>query len=113
MFATRSREDEITAAVEIILSGENIEFRRRLILLLSRLNVDQWELLQQYAWELVEGLPLPDTEKGSPKEPAIPREKDWDDLTKEEKLALNASQLDEEEKNRGQNPEPPFSASAG
>ena len=53
VFAVKSRDEEVTEAVNRLLTGEPAEFRRRLVLLLSRLNVDQWEQLQKYASELV------------------------------------------------------------
>ena len=57
VFAVKSRDEEVAEAVNRLLTGEPAEFRRRLVLLLSRLDVDQWEQLQKYAAELVEQAP--------------------------------------------------------
>ena len=44
-----SREEEIAAFVGDVLAGENEDFKRRFIFMLSKLNEKQWELLEQMA----------------------------------------------------------------
>lgn len=46
MFVEQSKEDELSAAVNRLLSGESSEFKRRLVVVLSRLDVQEWELLE-------------------------------------------------------------------
>ena len=48
MYAVRSREEELAAAVNNLLSEEKPEFRRRLILSLSGLTDSQWDYLEQF-----------------------------------------------------------------
>lgn len=48
-----SREDEIARAVAKMASGENAEFKRRLVLALSELTEEQWVFLAQKACEIV------------------------------------------------------------
>lgn len=47
MFAQQSKEDELTTAVNRLLSGESSEFKRRLILVLSKLDIKEWEILER------------------------------------------------------------------
>lgn len=53
MFRKLSRSDEIAAFFGDVLSGEP-DFRARFIAALSRLNADQWKLLEQIADNLME-----------------------------------------------------------
>ena len=53
MFRKLSRSDEIAAFFGDVLSGEP-DFRARFIAALSRLNADQWKLLEQIADNLIE-----------------------------------------------------------
>lgn len=53
MFRKLSRNDEIAAFFGDVLSGEP-DFRARFIAALSRLNADQWKLLEQIADNLME-----------------------------------------------------------
>lgn len=55
MFAAKSREDEIEAAVNQLLSGENVEFKRRLIRALSSLSEKQWAVIVEKAEDIVGG----------------------------------------------------------
>ncbi len=57
MFLPKSREDEITQAVERLLSGETSEFKRRFTLVLSNLKEEHWVLLEQKIREMVEARP--------------------------------------------------------
>jgi len=54
MFIQVSRDEEIAAFIGDVLSGETGDFRRRLISVLSRLDTDQWELLEHIAEELAQ-----------------------------------------------------------
>ena len=53
MFLQRSREEELTAFFGDVLNGEP-DFKRRLVAVLARLSVDQWEMLEDMANKLVE-----------------------------------------------------------
>lgn len=53
MFLQRSREEELAAFFGDVLSGAP-DFKRRLISVLSRLSVEQWEMLEDMANQLVE-----------------------------------------------------------
>ena len=53
MFAPRSREEEVEAAVQRLLSGQRPDFKRRLVTVLSALNEDQWEVLEEKLLEIV------------------------------------------------------------
>lgn len=54
MFIQVSRDEEIAAFIGDVLSGETGDFRRRLISVLSRLDADQWGLLEHIAEELAQ-----------------------------------------------------------
>lgn len=47
MFVRMSRDEEIASFMGDVLAGEADNFRRRFIAMLSKLNADQWELLEQ------------------------------------------------------------------
>lgn len=47
-----SRDEEIAAFMGEIMRGEDADFRRRLISVLSRLDVAEWELLERMALKL-------------------------------------------------------------
>lgn len=66
MDATQSREDEITQAVERLLSGETSEFKRRFTLVLSNLKEEHWVLLEQKIREMVEARPTAEEKENSP-----------------------------------------------
>ena len=53
MFIKKSREEEIAAFVGNILKGEP-DFRRRLVSVLARLSVEEWQMLEQMAKQLNE-----------------------------------------------------------
>ena len=52
-FVQRSKEDELSDAVNRLLSGETSEFKRRLILVLSKLDIKEWEILERRLNEIV------------------------------------------------------------
>ena len=54
MFIQVSRDEEIAAFIGDVLSGETGDFRRRLISVMSRLDADQWGLLEHIAEELAQ-----------------------------------------------------------
>lgn len=53
MFIKKSREEEIAAFVGNILKGEP-DFRRRLVSVLARLSVEEWQMLERMAKQLNE-----------------------------------------------------------
>lgn len=53
MFIKLSRDEEIASFKGDVMKGEP-DFRRRLIGVLSRLNVEEWELLEKVALDFVE-----------------------------------------------------------
>lgn len=55
MFLPRTRDDELAAFFGDVLSGTP-DFRQRFIAVLSRLTVEQWEMLEDMANKLVEEL---------------------------------------------------------
>lgn len=57
MFVQQSREDEIAVAVNKLLSGESVEFKRRLITVLSKLKDDQWIFLEEKMREILDARP--------------------------------------------------------
>lgn len=59
MFIQQSKEDELSAAVEQLLSGESSEFKRRLIVVLSKLDIKEWEMLEKRLNEITAGREAP------------------------------------------------------
>ena len=55
MFVEMSRDEEIAAFMGELLSEESDDFRHRLIGALSRLDENGWEVLEQFANDLLEG----------------------------------------------------------
>lgn len=53
MFRSRSREDEIASFMAGLLGGEGTDFQRRLVSVLARLTVDEWDLIERKARELL------------------------------------------------------------
>lgn len=56
IFVRLSRDEEISAFVGNVMKGEQGDFRRRLISVLSRLDSDQWRVLETIAVALVDEL---------------------------------------------------------
>lgn len=54
MFNPINRDAEIAAFMGDIMRGEDADFRRRLISVLARLDVAEWELLEKMALKLAE-----------------------------------------------------------
>lgn len=66
-----SRDEELAAFFGNVLKGDDPDFRRRLLSVLSRLSTEEWELLEKMAWKLVDELrpePDEDTKKAGPPE---------------------------------------------
>ena len=53
MFLQQAEEDQIAAAVERLITGESLEFKKRLVLALSSLKDEHWLLLEQKLKEIV------------------------------------------------------------
>lgn len=60
MFVQRSRDDELSAFMNDLLSEETPDFRRRFVTALSRLKPEQWDALETIALSLMEK-PTPPT----------------------------------------------------
>lgn len=63
MFVQLSRDEEIAAFMGRVMRGEQPDFRRRLISVLSKLDTEEWELLERMALKLVEELNTDQDEK--------------------------------------------------
>ena len=53
MFVKRSRDEELAAFFGEVLKGENPDFRRRLLAVMSRMTTEQWEMLEEMALKLL------------------------------------------------------------
>ena len=51
-----SRDEELSQFFGEVMKGEDPDFRRRLLSVMSRLTTDEWALLEQMAWKLVDEL---------------------------------------------------------
>ena len=51
-----SRDGELAQCFGGVMKGEDPDFRRRLLSVMSRLTTDEWALLEQMAWKLVDEL---------------------------------------------------------
>lgn len=54
MFVQRSRDEELASFFGDVLKGEDPDFRRRLLAVMSRMTTEQWEMLEEMALKLVE-----------------------------------------------------------
>ena len=66
-----SRDEALAAFFGSVIKGDDQDFRRRLLSVLSRLSTEEWELLEKMAWKLVDELrpePVEDTKKAGPPE---------------------------------------------
>ncbi len=66
MFLSPTREDEIAKMTSNLFKEEESSFKSRLILALSRLDEDEWAVLEKIAKELENGLKKKDQVKPSP-----------------------------------------------
>lgn len=64
MFRPVSRDAEITAFVSQTLSSAPDDFRRRLVSVLARLSVDEWQVLERMAQKLLEEYSKEDQPEG-------------------------------------------------
>ena len=55
MFTAMSRDEEIATFMGDVLAGEEDNFRRRFIAMLSKLNENEWELLEKMIDKMKEG----------------------------------------------------------
>ena len=90
MFVAQTREDEIAAAVQRLMSGESADFKRRLITALSTLKEEHWELLEQKLLEIVAERPQPQTLE---QEARAEAERYYQELLEEKKAAARSSAL--------------------
>lgn len=51
-----SRDEELSQFFGDVMKGEDPDFRRRLLSVMSRLTTDEWALLERMAWKLVDEL---------------------------------------------------------
>lgn len=51
-----SRDEALAEFFGDVMKGEDPDFRRRLLSVMSRLSVEEWALLEQMAWKLVDEL---------------------------------------------------------
>lgn len=51
-----SRDEALAQFFGEVMKGEDPDFRRRLLSVMSRLTTDEWALLEQMAWKLVDEL---------------------------------------------------------
>ena len=51
-----SRDEELAQFFGVVMKGEDPDFRRRLLSVMSRLTTDEWALLERMAWKLVDEL---------------------------------------------------------
>ena len=56
MFATKNRDEEVAAFIKNALQKENAGFQRSLIAVMSRMSVQEWEIIERKARELLEEL---------------------------------------------------------
>ncbi len=73
-----SRDEQITGFVNTVLSTEKETFKKRFVRVLSQLNEDEWELLEEKARELIgyEAQMQQEEEKHQPKQGTTPQESD-------------------------------------
>lgn len=59
MFVQRSRDDELAAFMNELLTEESVDFRRRLVTALSRLRPEQWDALEAVVLGLMKDTAVP------------------------------------------------------
>ena len=60
-----SRDEELAQFFGNVMKGEDPDFRRRLLSVMSRLTTDEWALLEKMAWKLVDELQQEQTGQGA------------------------------------------------
>lgn len=63
-----SRDEELAQFFGEVMKGEDPDFRRRLLSVMSRLTTDEWALLEQMAWKLVDELRQDSSQEASSEE---------------------------------------------
>ena len=63
-----SRDEELAQFFGNVMKGEDPDFRRRLLSVMSRLTTDEWALLEQMAWKLVDELRQDSVQEASSEE---------------------------------------------
>lgn len=58
-----SRDEELAQFFGEVMKGEDPDFRRRLLSVMSRLTTDEWALLEWMAWKLVDELQQEQTDQ--------------------------------------------------
>lgn len=58
-----SRDEELAQFFGNVMKGEDPDFRRRLLSVMSRLTTDEWALLERMAWKLVDELQQEQTDQ--------------------------------------------------
>ena len=99
MFIQRSRDDELAAFMNELLTEESADFRRRLVTALSRLKPEQWDALETVALELMKDPAAPATAPTHIEKPELTVEQEVEreveryrqQLLLEKKQALQAS----------------------
>lgn len=91
MFVEKTREDEIEALVNQLLSGENAEFKRRLIRALASLTDKQWAVIVEKAEEIVTGRAARPAEKDLEAEARAEAEEYYRQILIEKKAVAAAS----------------------
>lgn len=54
MFVQLSRDEEIAAFLGQVMKTDHVDFRRRMVSVLSKLSLEEWKLLEQMAEKLLE-----------------------------------------------------------
>lgn len=75
MMKEKSRDEQLTEAIDRILSGENPNFKQRLVTVLSTLDEKQWAFLEEKLLEIVGERSV------APAEPRKTREEEADEVT--------------------------------
>ena len=60
-----SRDEELAQFFGEVMKGEDPDFRRRFLSVMSRLTTDEWALLEKMAWKLVDELQQEQTGQGA------------------------------------------------
>ena len=63
-----SRDEALAQFFGEVMQGEDPDFRRRLLSVMSRLTTDEWALLEQMAWKLVDELRQDSVQEASSEE---------------------------------------------
>ena len=98
MFVPRSREEELSVAVERLLSGESSEWRKRLVIALSRFSSSDWERLERELRFILDG-EFPAEATANPAPPSLNKplnEMTEDELVQHTTATVKAERASEE-----------------